>query len=78
MRKRILFVFFAIASGLMAQSETGRAVLEGTVSDPSGKTITSAEIVVRETQTGWHRALTTNAEGAFGLARSPWDSTPWR
>jgi carboxypeptidase family protein len=71
MRKRILFVFFAIASGLMAQSETGRAVLEGTVSDPSGKTITSAEIVVRETQTGWRRALTTNAEGAFRASALP-------
>ena len=71
MQKGSLVVFFAMAYGLMAQSETGRAALEGTVSDPSGKTITSAEIVVRETQTGWRRALTTNAEGAFRASALP-------
>src|SRR6476646_980707 len=68
---RLLFVFFTITFGLMAQSETGRAALEGTVSDPGGKTIASANIVVRETQTGLQRVLKTNAEGTFRASALP-------
>src|SRR6266542_888577 len=71
MRTRLLYVFFAAAFGLMAQSETGRAALEGTVSDPSGKSIAAAKITVRETQTGLQRALKTNADGAFRVSALP-------
>src|SRR4051812_43001051 len=71
MQTRLLFVYFAIAFGLMGQSETGRAVLEGAVVDTSGKTIASADIVIRETQTGLQRALKTNAEGAFRASALP-------
>src|SRR5947207_13540315 len=71
MHKRLPLVFFAISFGLMAQSETGRAALEGTVSDPSGKSIASADITVRDTQTGLHRTLKTNAEGAFRASALP-------
>src|SRR5262245_51680423 len=71
MHKRLLFVFFATSFGLLAQSETGRAALEGTVSDSSGKSIASAAITVRETQTGLQRALKTNAEGAFRVSALP-------
>ena len=71
MQKRFAVMFFALASGLFPQSETGRAALEGTVSDASGKTISSADIVIRETQTGWQRALKTNAEGAFRASALP-------
>jgi hypothetical protein len=45
------------SSGLVAQSETGRAALEGTVSDPSGKSIAAVAVTVRDTQTGLQRAL---------------------
>jgi hypothetical protein len=55
----------------MAQSETGRAALEGTVSDASGKSITAADITVRNTQTGLQRTLRTNAEGAFRVKALP-------
>src|SRR5438128_11929938 len=71
MQKKSLFVFFAMVSGLMAQSETGRAALEGTVSDPAGKSIASADIALRETQTGFQRTLKTNAEGAFRASALP-------
>jgi hypothetical protein len=53
------------SSGLVAQSETGRAALEGTVSDSSGKSIAAAGVTVRDTQTGLQRALKTNADGTF-------------
>jgi hypothetical protein len=71
MQKRLPVVFLILASGLMAQSETGRAALEGTVSDPSGKTIAAAAIAVRDTQTGLQRALKTNAEGSFRASALP-------
>src|SRR5713226_1342660 len=68
---KLLLVYFATAFALMAQSETGRAALAGTVSDPSGKTIAAAEITLRETRTGFQRALKTNAEGAFRASALP-------
>ena len=71
MQKRLPVVFFVLTSGLFAQSETGRAALEGTVSDPSGKTIAAAAIAVRDTQTGLQRALKTNAEGSFRASALP-------
>src|SRR4051812_32041958 len=71
MQKRLLYVFFATAVGLMAQSETGRAALEGTVSDPSGKAVGAAEITLKETQTGFQRTLKTNTEGAFRASALP-------
>ena len=60
-----ILCLIATASGLMAQSETGRAALEGTVSDSSGKSIATAGVTVRDTQTGLQRALKTNADGTF-------------
>jgi hypothetical protein len=71
MRKRLLLVALASAMGLNAQSETGRAALQGSVADPSGKLIASAHITLRETQTGLQRALMTNAEGAFRASALP-------
>ena len=71
MQKKSLLVFFAVGSGLMAQSETGRAALEGTLSDPAGKSIASADIALRETQTGLQRTRKTNAEGAFRASALP-------
>ena len=71
MQIRLLFVFFAAALGLIAQSETGRAALEGTVSDPSGQFIAFADITIHGTQTGLQRALKTNATGTFRVSSLP-------
>ena len=71
MQERVLYLFFALTFGLMAQSETGRAVLEGSVSDASGKTVTGAELTVRETRTGLKRVLKTNEEGSFRVGALP-------
>src|ERR1700682_4893195 len=71
MQIRLLFVFFAAALGLMAQSETGRAALKGTVSDPSGQSVAFADITIHGTQTGLQRALRTNAVGTFRVSSLP-------
>ena len=52
--KRFLCLFFATILNVMAQSETGRAVLEGTVTDPTGKAIAAAD-VIRFTRPSHHR-----------------------
>ena len=65
-------VFLSMLGGvLLAQSESGRAALEGSVSDPSGTLIPSAQITVRDTQTGLERALTANSEGQFRAGALP-------
>src|SRR5438105_3942897 len=69
--RTVVLCLFAAASGLEAQSETGRAVLQGTVTDPSGKSIEAAAITVIETQTGLQRAVLTNGEGVFRAGSLP-------
>ena len=54
-----------------AQSESGGAALEGSVSDPAGTLIPSAQITIRETQTGLERKITANAEGAISRQCAP-------
>ncbi|MGI8988409.1 MAG: carboxypeptidase-like regulatory domain-containing protein [Bryobacteraceae bacterium] len=63
--KRISICVFLSGGVLFAQSETGKASLEGRVSDPSGQSIQAASVKVLETQTGIRRDATTNAEGQF-------------
>ena len=69
-RTAVLYLL-ATTSGLVAQSETGRAALDGTVSDSSGKSIAAAAVTVRDTQTGLQRALKTNEDGTFRASALP-------
>ncbi len=62
----------SVFAGLaLSQSETGKASLDGRVSDPSGKVLQGAEITVLETNTGFRRKVTTNGEGEFRLSAMP-------
>lgn len=65
MFNKLVFVNAIAICALMAQSETGRAGLEGTASDASGKAIVSADISIKNTQTGLVRSLKTGADGNF-------------
>src|SRR5262249_30120148 len=56
---------------LFAQSESGRAALEGGVADPAAHVIPEALVTVRDVQTGLTRTATTNAEGHFRLGALP-------
>lgn len=51
------------AAGLWAQSESGRAALEGVVADTSAKAVQGAVISVQDTETGFSRSV---AERRFG------------
>jgi hypothetical protein len=55
----------------VAQSESGRAALEGRVTDPSGAVVPGASITVRETNTGFIREAASNEEGHFHIGALP-------
>src|SRR5262245_9662565 len=67
----VLLCLIAAALGLEAQSEAGGAALQGTVMDPSGKSVESAVITIKETQTGLQRSVKTNAEGVYRAGSLP-------
>src|SRR5262245_27775755 len=54
-----------------AQSETGRAVVAGSVSDPDNNFVSGAGVTIRETQTGLERKLQTDSNGQFRAAALP-------
>jgi hypothetical protein len=54
-----------IPTSLAAQSQATTGVIRGTVTDPSRAAVAGATVILRETQTGFQRQLTTNARGMF-------------
>ena len=50
---------------LAAQSQATTGVIRGTVTDPAGTTVAGASVVLRETQTGFQRQVTSNERGIF-------------
>jgi carboxypeptidase family protein len=59
----VLFVLLALALPSVAQ--TDRATLEGTVTDPSGGTISGAAVKITAVETGQTQQRTTNPNGAY-------------
>ena len=55
----------AIAPAAFAQSESGLAAITGRVTDASGGAVPNAKIIVKATQTGQARALTSDSAGLF-------------
>lgn len=60
---RVLVALAGLSCLLWSQAETGQIL--GTVTDPSGASISGAHIAVRSVATGAERATTTNAAGEF-------------
>ncbi len=73
MKATALCLLFLLVGGTFAgaQSETGRAALEGTVSDPSGKAVAGADVRILDTQRGLRRDLKTGPEGVFRASALP-------
>ena len=67
MKRAILatILLFLSAPLAVAQSETGRAVLQGRITDPSGAVVPGVSITVRETSTGFARETQSNEEGQY-------------
>jgi len=56
---------------ILAQSQATTGVIRGTVTDPSGAPVANATVVLRETQTGFQRQITTNERGIFVASVMP-------
>src|SRR6266566_3540785 len=50
---------------LTAQSQATTGVIRGTVTDPSGTPVAGATVVLRESQTGFQRQVSTSERGIF-------------
>ena len=62
---------FLVSTLIFAQSESGRATLEGRVSDASARLVQGAAIAAREMSTGFTRQAVTNTEGKFRIGALP-------
>jgi hypothetical protein len=73
LRKLLGPVLLAIAVpfSLAAQSQATTGIIRGVVSDPAGTPVAGATVVLRETQTGFQRQLTTNERGVFVASLLP-------
>src|SRR5207248_1227985 len=61
----------ALAAACLAQSEIGGATLNGTVTDPSGASVSGAKVRLSSTETGFNRAATTSDAGLYSFTRVP-------
>src|SRR5881296_2088283 len=50
---------------LTAQSQATTGVIRGTVTDPSGTPVAGANVILRQTQTGFQRQVASNERGVF-------------
>src|SRR5215831_945627 len=63
---RILLLIAALAfSGSAVQGQLSAASLNGVVRDPQGAIVTKATVLLRNADTGFERATTTNDSGAY-------------
>lgn len=58
-------------SAVIAQSESGSAALEGTVTDTNGAAVAGASVTIRNVETGLERAVTTDGGGRYSARVLP-------
>jgi hypothetical protein len=63
-----VFLIFALVLGTTAHAQIDRAVLEGTVTDPTGAAIRGASLEILEVETGIAHEQATNSNGYYRLA----------
>ena len=54
-----------------AQSPGNAGTVKGVITDPSGAAIPGAEVAISNKITGYHRSLTTSANGSFAFQNVP-------
>ncbi len=60
-----------LSLSIFAQSEAGSASIEGTVKDSNGAIIQGATVLVKNTETGLERTVSTNSNGGFIVSILP-------
>lgn len=63
----VLFLSFAA----LAQSQATTGLIQGTIVDPNGAIVNGATVTVRNTETGFERAVTSNSDGFFSAPLLP-------
>ena len=64
-------VYLAAAAALFAQSESGRASIEGRLLDATNSAVTNATVTVRDAETGYTRKVVSEADGGFRIPSLP-------
>jgi hypothetical protein len=67
----LLLLAVALPVAAAAQSQATTGVIRGVVSDPSGAPVVGASVILRETQTGFQRQVSTNDRGVFVASLLP-------
>jgi hypothetical protein len=74
---RILRAFLSIVgvlfltTGVFAQSQATTGLIQGTVVDPNGAVVNGASVVVKNTETGFERTVSSNSDGFFSAPLLP-------
>ena len=66
-QRLVIALVFAALTSMGASAQVDRAVLEGTVTDPSGAVIRGAKVQLLEVDTGISQEQTTNSDGYYYL-----------
>ncbi len=66
-----IFALLLISSAAFAQSQATTGLIQGTVSDPNGAVVSGATVVVKNTDTGFERTVTSNSDGFFSAPLLP-------
>ncbi|HRH40757.1 MAG TPA: TonB-dependent receptor [Pyrinomonadaceae bacterium] len=61
----LLIVFLLVSPNIFGQSESGSSAIEGTIKDANGAVVPGASIVIKNTETGLERNLTSRNDGSF-------------
>jgi hypothetical protein len=74
--RRVIFAAFAIIfsssiSGLLAQSAGNGGTISGTVTDPTGAVVPSADVKIENPVSGYNRSTTSDAAGHFQFTNVP-------
>jgi hypothetical protein len=71
MRRLFLAVLVILTLGVVANGQTFRGAINGTVTDPSGSSVPNATVKATETATGIDHTTTTTNEGQFSFQDVP-------
>ncbi len=71
MKRLLTLLVFLCCLALSASAQADRAILTGTVTDPSGASIVGARIELTDAATGFHRVAVTGEAGSYSIGSLP-------
>src|SRR5690242_9007039 len=68
---KIAFSVFVFTATSFAQSQSGGATLNGTITDPSGASVPNAKVTATNSATGLSRGMQTSESGLYSFTGLP-------